>query len=203
MSLNTSQLQYHILYMYIICLSRMFLIHSERLQLLAKRFDLVEEVLHVGLLEARILQDETEEVGQLAKRLVGDHHGTLLDHGLLDFGCHLVQPVVELLIAFHLPQTGRHVPEGDIRALRLLQHQLEAGTFAQLGRKVFGHVKDLLHMRFEALAALGLPHKPELENIRATAALNVLVSGVEGCVVELVLLKQISGICRVALTQDL
>lgn len=58
-------------------------------------------------------------------------------------------------------------------------------------------------MRFEALAALGLPHEPELENIRPTTALDVLVSGVEGCVIELVFLKQIGGICRVALAQNL
>lgn len=58
-------------------------------------------------------------------------------------------------------------------------------------------------MRFETLAALGLPHEPELENIRPATALDVLVSRVEGCVIELVLLKQIGGICRVALAQNL
>lgn len=58
-------------------------------------------------------------------------------------------------------------------------------------------------MRLKTLAALGLPHEPELEHICTTAALNVFVASVKGGVIELIFLEQIRGICRVALAQDL
>lgn len=49
-------------------------------------------------------------------------------------------------------------------------------------------------MFLKALRSLSTPHVPELENVSSTTALNVLVSRVVLCVVELILLEQISGI---------
>lgn len=179
------------------------MVSTRKLQVLAQRLDLVEEVDHVGLLQTRILQHQAEEIGQLPQRLVGDHHGALLYHGLLDLGRHFVQPVVEIPVALHLPQAGRHIPKADVGALRALKDQLESRTLPHLGGEELGHAEDLLDMRFQALAALGLPHKPELEDIRPATALDVLVARVIGGIVELVLLEQVCGIGRVALSQHL
>lgn len=174
-----------------------------RLQVLGERFDLVQKVDHVRLLQAGVLQHQAKEVGQLAQRLVRDHHGALLDHALLDLRRHLMQTVVELAIALHFPQTGRHIPEANVGALGTLEDELESRTLPHLGREELGHAEDLLDMRLQTLGALRLPHEPELKDIRSSAALDVLVAGVEGCVIELVLLEQVCRIGRMALGQHL
>ena len=57
-------------------------------------------------------------------------------------------------------------------------------------------------MALEALATLGLPHQPELEDVGPAAALHVLVAEVEARVVELIRLEEVGGLRAVRRLQQ-
>lgn len=99
-------------------------------------------------------------------------------------------------IAFSIErlQTRRNVPEANVCALGILQNHLEAGMVLQSGRKEFGILKQSIDVLLKTIAAFGAPHEPELQDIRTTSALDVLVASVVLGVVEFVLLKEIRGV---------
>ena len=59
-----------------------------------------------------------------------------------------------------------------------------------------------VHLVFKSLCALGSPGQPELEDVVVSAALDHLVAGVIRDVVVLVLLEQVAGLHRVAVSQN-
>ena len=65
--------------------------------------------------------------------------------------------------------------------------------------EVPGQLKKPIDVSLESLAAFGLPHEPEFENVGPPSALDVLIAKVVVRVVELVLLEQIRrlrAMCR-------
>lgn len=99
-------------------------------------------------------------------------------------------------------QTGRHIPEAHIRAFRMVQNHFKAGMLLESSSKKFGILEQSIDVLFESIASFRAPHEPELEDIRTTSALDVLVASVVFGVVEFVLLEEIGGVRRVATRQN-
>lgn len=156
---------------------------------------------HVLLVERRILQHKPEEVWLRHQRLVCDHHRSFLHHSLFDLRRDFVQLLVEVFVARQIPQLRWDVPEANISAFRL-RDELETFTTSHDRCEVLRHLEDRVDVFLESFGALGTPHIPELVDISTTTALDVFVTGVVLCVVELILLEQISGIGRVARRQN-
>lgn len=112
-----------------------------------------------------------------------------------------MQLQVEALVARQVSKLRWDVVEADVCTLRL-QHQLEAFATLYEAREEFGCLEKRVDMFLETFCALRAPHVPELVDIGTTTALDVLVAGIELCVVEFVLLEEISGIRRVARRQN-
>lgn len=109
---------------------------------------------------------------------------------------------VKLLATRLIPQTRRNVPEADVCALGLLNDHLEVFALSNHFRQIFGGLEYAINVSLQTVGALGTPHEPELENVRPTTALDVLVARIEPGVVEFVLLEQVGGVAGVALPQD-
>lgn len=62
--------------------------------------------------------------------------------------------------------------------------------------------ESLFHTVSETLRAYGLPHEPQFQTVHFASTLDGLISGVQTCVVELVLLEQVGGVGTVAAHQQ-
>lgn len=118
---------------------------------------------------------------------------TYLHHALFYFRRNFVQLLVEAFVARQAPELRRYVPEADICTFGL-HNQLKPFAAFNERCKILRSFEDCINVLLKSLRSLSSPHIPELVDIGATSALNVLIASVVLGVVEFVFLEEISGV---------
>lgn len=147
---------------------------------------------HIMFGKWRVLQDQAEEVRLRLERLIGDHHRAFLHHSLFDLRCDFMKLLSEAFIAsLQASQLFRHVPEANVRALRLRDKLKTFAAFHDWS-EIFRSFKELVDMLLETFRSLSTPHEPKLVNVSSATTLNVFISSIIFRVVEFIFLEQVS-----------
>lgn len=173
------------------------------LQVMPKSIKLSQHEVDVLLSLGLVGDDGPEEVGQVAKGLVADHHASCFHHSSLDQCSRFSQLILPKMVPLFIPQPRRYVPKADIRALWLCVYQIE---LLRHGFHLFNLVVCQLHqavyLLFESRHAPRSPLEPEFEDVIVSAALDDLVASVVGDIVTLVGLEEIVSRHLVAADQE-
>ena len=117
--------------------------------------DFSDKKVNIILFHCRIGNDVTEKVGDVALRLISNHHCPFLHHSLLDFRCHFTQQPNPLRTVRHTPEPFGHVPKASIHTFRILNDYVEfIRLFSQLLHQILVHLHQMINMILQAFSSL-------------------------------------------------
>lgn len=75
-----------------------------------------------------------------------------------------------------MSQTGRHIPEANVRKLRFWYDHFEAWPILDCLHEELGIFKHFVDVLLQAGRSFRLPHEPKLQHVHSSTALNVFIA---------------------------